>query len=42
MLEGCRGCSASARSAKLVRRRWWHTALVAIIVAIVTQHVGRS
>jgi hypothetical protein len=40
MLEGCRGRTALARSAKLVRRRWWHTALIALIVAAVINTVG--
>jgi Vacuolar protein sorting-associated protein 62 len=40
MLEGLAGQRALARSAELVRGRWWHTALVTFIVAIVISSVG--
>jgi hypothetical protein len=40
MLEARRGRAALARSAQLVRRRWWHTALLAVIVAVVISTVG--
>ncbi len=40
MLEGLGGRRTLARSAELVRSRWWHTALVTFLVALVIGSVG--
>ena len=40
ILEGLGGRRALARSAELVRHRWWHTALVTVLVAVVILGFG--
>ena len=40
MLEGLSGFRTLARSAELVRKRWWHTALVTLIVVLLIGTVG--
>ena len=40
MLEGLGGRCTLARSAELIRKRWWHTALVTFAVALVIGAVG--
>ena len=40
MLEGIAGRPARARSAALVRTRWWHTAVVTVIVLAIVHVVG--
>ncbi len=40
MLEGRSGFRTLARSAELVRKRWWHTALVTLLVAVFIGTVG--
>jgi hypothetical protein len=40
MLEGIAGRPALARSAALVRRRWWHTAVATVIVLTIINVVG--
>ena len=40
MLEGLGGIPALRRSAALVRERWWHTALVTLVVFVIVLGVG--
>ena len=40
MLEGVGGQRTLVRSAALVRRRWWHTALVAALVTVTVTGIG--
>ena len=40
VLEGLDGRAALARSGRLVRRRWWHTAIVVALVAAVVSGLG--
>jgi hypothetical protein len=40
MLEGLSGGGTLARSARLVKKRWWHTALVTLLVALLIGSVG--